>query len=209
MYGARTMPLTNREALPHPAHGRPDSATGIQRSARSLRDLAAFARYLLLAARFPQLRGQLFFVDSGAAIQIEPRAHVQIDTDLRIMRDFTAHLAGDLRIGRGVFFNRGCHVVVHQELTIGDHCLFGEGVSIHDENHRGGDGSRPRAECGFATAPIHIGPNVWVGAKATILQGVTIGEHAVIGAHAVVNRDVAPWTLAVGVPARAVRSVRP
>lgn len=185
------------------------SAPALRCPSPSPRHLAALARYLLLAARFPQLRGRLFFVDGGAAIRVEPRARVEIGAGLRVMRDFTAHLAGDVRIGRGVFFNRGCHVVVHQELTIGDHCLFGEGVSIHDENHRAGDGSRPIAARGFATAPIHIGPNVWIGAKATILQGVTIGEHAVIGAHALVNRDVAPWTLAVGVPARAVRSLRP
>ena len=202
------MPLTDWKVPTRSAHGQPVPA-GIGRSAHSLRDLEAFARFLLLAVRFPQLRTQLFFVDRGAAIRVEATARVQLGTDLRIMRDFTAHLAGDVRIGRGVFFNRGCHLVVHQELTIGDYCLFGEGVSIHDENHRSGDGTQPIADSGFVTAPIHIGANVWVGAKATILQGVTIGEHAVIGAHAVVNRDVAPWTLAVGVPARAVRGLRP
>jgi acetyltransferase-like isoleucine patch superfamily enzyme len=91
-------------------------------------------------------------------------------------------------------------------LVIGDHCLFGEGVSIHDENHRGGRGDLPVARRGFTTAPIFIGRNVWVGAKATILQGVTIGDNAIVGAHAVVTRDVPANMLALGVPARVARA---
>jgi acetyltransferase-like isoleucine patch superfamily enzyme len=50
---------------------------------------------------------------------------------------------------------------------------------------------------------------VWVGAKATILQGVTIGDNAVIAAHAVVNRDVPAYVVAGGIPARVLREIEP
>ncbi|MBC8076121.1 MAG: hypothetical protein H7Y32_08620 [Chloroflexales bacterium] len=80
-------------------------------------------------------------------------------------------------------------------------------VSIHDENHIPGRGPEPIAQRGFRCAPVVIGRNVWVGAKATILQGVTIGDGAVVAAGAVVTRDVAAYTLVAGVPARPIRAL--
>lgn len=56
-------------------------------------------------------------------------------------------------------------------------------------------------------APIVLGRNVWVGSNATILQGVTIGDNAIIAAGAVVTKDVAPDTVAAGVPARFIRHI--
>ncbi|MBQ5617563.1 MAG: sugar O-acetyltransferase, partial [Alistipes sp.] len=56
--------------------------------------------------------------------------------------------------------------------------------------------------------PIHIGRNVWIGAGAMILPGVTIGENAIIAAGAVVNKDVAPNMIVGGVPARELREIR-
>lgn len=55
------------------------------------------------------------------------------------------------------------------------------------------------------SAPIHIGNHVWIGARATILKGVTIGDGAVVAAGAVVNKDVPPNTLVGGVPARIIK----
>lgn len=171
------------------------------------RNLAALARYAVLSLRYPQLRKRLFFVAQGADFRIEPSARICFGHGVRFMRDFTAHFSGQVAIGNGVFFNRGCHVVVLEGLVIGENCLFGEGVSIHDENHRLAPTATPVEERGFTTAPIRIGSNVWVGAKATILQGVTIGDNAVIGAHTVVTHDVPPNTLALGVPAHIVRQL--
>lgn len=94
-------------------------------------------------------------------------------------------------------------------LEIGDNSIFGERVSIHDENHVIGCGPEPIASRGWETAPIVIGKNVWVGSKATILQGVRIGDNAVIGANAVVTRDVPANSVAVGIPARVIRQIDP
>ena len=60
----------------------------------------------------------------------------------------------------------------------------------------------------LVTAPIHIGRNVWIGAGAMILPGVTIGENAIIAAGAVVNRDVPANMIVGGVPARELREIR-
>lgn len=98
-------------------------------------------------------------------------------------------------------------MVVREGLSVGDHTLFGEGVSIHDDNHVAGRGPEPIASRGFEARPITIGANVWVGAKAVILLGVRIGDNAVVGAGAVVTRDVPACTVVAGVPARIIREI--
>lgn len=84
-------------------------------------------------------------------------------------------------------------------------CMIAEMVVIRDHNHQfGAPGKSIRAQ-GFTTAPISIGRNVWLAAKASVLEGVSIGENAVIGAHALVNSDVAANTVVVGIPAKQVK----
>ena len=174
----------------------------------TVRNWAGFCRYILLRLRFHNLRVGLFFLDRGAHMDVGPNARIRFGRGVRFMRDFTGHFYGDVTVGDGVFFNRGCYVAAYSGLTIGNHCLFGEGVSIHDENHVVGRGFEPIATRGFEVKPIVIGNNVWAGAKATILQGVHIGDNAVIGANAVVTRDVPADTIVGGIPARVLREVK-
>lgn len=154
-----------------------------------------------------QVRGGLFFLDSGAALQVGGQAQIEIGRGVRILRDFTGDFFGTVRIGSNVFFNRGCHIAALKEVVIGDGCLFGERVSIHDENHTFGPQVHGVAlpDRPMRTASVRIGKNVWVGANATILSGVSVGDGAVIAAHAVVVSDVPPHTLVAGVPARVQR----
>lgn len=170
-------------------------------------ELAVLGRYLLLRARHPGLRGGPFSVGRGAELRLGPRARVRIGRGVRLARDFSASVRGDVQIGDHVFFNRGCTVVVYSQLSIGAHSLFGEYVSIHDESHIVDATATPVAARGYTAAPISIGRNVWVGAKATILSGVTIGDGAVIGCNAVVTRPIPARVLAVGAPARVVREI--
>ena len=174
----------------------------------TVRNAAGFCRYILLRLRFHNLRVGLFFLDRGSQIHVDPKARIHFGHGIRFMRDFTGHFQGDVTVGDEVFFNRGCYVAVHGGLSIGNYCLFGEGVSIHDENHVVGRGPEPIATRGFVVKPIAIGNNVWVGAKATILPGVHIGDNAVIGANAVVTHDVPANTIVGGIPARILREVK-
>ena len=173
------------------------------------RNIAGLVRYLLLRIRFRNLRVGLFFLDRGGSVRVGPSGRARFGRRVRMMRDFSCSLHGELVIGNDVYFARACTVSVHSTVTIGNDCLFGEHVSIHDENHELGDGTEPRASLGFVAAPITIGNNVWVGAKATILSGVSIGDNAVIGANAVVTRDVPANSIAVGIPARVVGTATP
>jgi acetyltransferase-like isoleucine patch superfamily enzyme len=171
------------------------------------RELAVALRFALLRARYPQLRGGPFSMAARGDLVLGPTAEVHIGRGVRFSCDFTGRLHSAATIGARCFFNRGCMLVAYSPLMIGEDCLFGEYSSIHDANHALTPLDMPIGQRGFTIAPITIGRNVWVGAKATILPGVTIGENTVVGANAVVTRSLPANVLAVGSPAHVVRSL--
>lgn len=106
---------------------------------------------------------------------------------------------GVLTLRDGSFLNQGVHLACCQAIEIGEQCLLADEVLVMDSDFHGvGEGEAK-------SAPIVLERGVWVGARAIILKGVTIGEGAAIGAGAVVTRSVPPRSLAVGNPARVVR----
>jgi acetyltransferase-like isoleucine patch superfamily enzyme len=165
--------------------------------------------YIRWCIRFPRLLAHRCCIGSGSRLDIGPKVRLHFGRHVYFTHHFTGRFYGKVTLGDRVFFQHHCSVSVHEELTIGDYTLFGEGVSIHDENHIFTAGSDPIADRGFVVKPISIGRNVWVGAKATILPGVHIGDNAVIGANAVVTHDVPAYTVVGGVPARVIREIKP
>lgn len=92
-------------------------------------------------------------------------------------------------------------------VSIGDDCQIGPRVSFETVNH--GIGYTPGKGRGAKSSPIKLSDGVWIGSGAIVLPGVSIGEGAVVMAGAVVNRDVAPYTIVGGVPAKVVKSLVP
>ncbi|MGA2011467.1 MAG: acyltransferase [Solirubrobacteraceae bacterium] len=118
---------------------------------------------------------------------------------------------GDARItiGAGSFLNLGVMVAAMREVVIGEHCMFANGSLITDADHRYDDPQRPVPWQGFGSrGPTRVGANVWCGANVVVTSGVTIGERSVIGANSVVTTDIPPFSVAVGAPARVVRTIR-
>jgi acetyltransferase-like isoleucine patch superfamily enzyme len=130
---------------------------------------------------------------------------------------------GTMRIGRWVWVGRNNALRCHEgELVIGDHtifgtdntvncygsvyigpeCLFADSVYIVDFDHNYWDPVISIRSQGIYTAPIRLEGNLWVGTKATILRGVIVGKGSVIGAMSLVNRDVPPYSVVGGIPAR-------
>jgi maltose O-acetyltransferase len=99
-----------------------------------------------------------------------------------------------------VFLNFNCVILDVVQVMIGDGTQIGPGVQILTADHPR-DPAQRRAGLEFGR-PIRIGANVWIGAAAIILPGVTVGDDAVVGAGAVVTRDVRPGATVVGNPAR-------
>jgi acetyltransferase-like isoleucine patch superfamily enzyme len=120
----------------------------------------------------------------------------------------TAPGAARLRIGSGTFLNQGVMVASLALVEIGDHCMFANGCFISDAAHRFDDPDQPVPWQGFTSeGPTRIGDNVWCGAHVVITSGVTIGERSVIGANSVVTRDIPPFSIAAGSPAKVLRKI--
>lgn len=118
-------------------------------------------------------------------------------------------LNGDrIELGDNVGFNFGCFVNGYGGVSIGDTTIFGPYVMIHSANHEM-DPNQPIPDQGWEAKPVTIGREVWIGMGTCILPGVTIGDGAVVGAGSVVAKDIEPWGVAVGNPARVIRSRKP
>lgn len=110
----------------------------------------------------------------------------------------------NITVGNAVFIGSQCAFTGHAPINIADEVMIAHKVNLITAGHPVDPGQRRE----FITAqPITIDTNVWIGAGATILPGVHIGEGAVVAAGAVVSHDVLPATLVAGVPATAIRSL--
>lgn len=119
----------------------------------------------------------------------------------------TAQDPGRIRIGTGTFLNLGVQIAAAELVDIGAHCMFANGCFITDANHRFEDKETPIPYQGFTSkGPTRVGDNVWAGANVVITSGVSVGERCVIGANSVVTRDLPPFSIAAGSPAKVLKT---
>lgn len=116
-----------------------------------------------------------------------------------------------LKIGKNVEINDDVHIAAVESVIIGDDVLIASKVYIADHNHGSYKGINqdspltPPNSRKIFTAPIVIENNVWLGEFVCILQGVTIGEGSIIGAMSVVSKNIPPFSIAVGSPAKVIK----
>lgn len=127
-----------------------------------------------------------------------------VDASFRCFPPFYTECGINIRLGKNVFINSGCCFQDHAGIEIGDGSLIGHQVVIATLNHV----MDPSKRADMIPKPVKIGKNVWIGAHATILPGVTIGDNAVIAAGAVVAKDVEKDTVVAGVPARKIKDIK-
>lgn len=108
-------------------------------------------------------------------------------------------------IGDRCLIGKGSGIVGHFSITIGNDVWTGHHVYITDQNHGYEDVSVPISRQSQPERAVIIGDGSWLGHGSIILPGVTIGEHVVIGANSVVTKDIPPFSVAVGSPARVIR----
>jgi len=119
--------------------------------------------------------------------------------------ELTTRSGGVIDIGRSSDFNYGCIIVAHKRVSIGERCRFGYYVIILDtdmhrlEPERRGEVPEP--------APVTIENDVWVGSRAMIMPGVTLGAGCVVAAGSIVTKDVPPRSVVAGVPAKVIRVI--
>ena len=123
--------------------------------------------------------------------------------------DSITWLNGDhIEIGEKVGFNSGCWVNGYGGITIGDGTIIGPHSMIHSANHITDDVDASITDQGWKTQPVTIGKNCWIAMNVLIMPGVTIGDGAIIGAGAVVVKDLEPYSVSVGNPAKTIKSRR-
>jgi acetyltransferase-like isoleucine patch superfamily enzyme len=146
--------------------------------------------------------------------QIEiPRNHqdITIDSPSALDRGVVLLCSGDIaspvkiHIGANTYINRHTFLDAIESLTIGQHCAIGPGCYITDHDH-GTDLNLTPLGQPMVAKPTKIGDRVWIGANVTILKGVTIGDDAIVGAGSVVTKDIPARTIAVGTPAKVIKS---
>ena len=101
----------------------------------------------------------------------------------------------------------GLHNTVIGPVTIGNHVNLAQGITMTALNHNFEDSKKRIDEQGISTSPVTIEDDVWIGANAVVLPGVTIGSHSVVAAGAVVTKDVPPHSLVAGVPAKVIKQI--
>lgn len=127
----------------------------------------------------------------------------RIDESTTIFAPFYTNFGRFIQIGKNVFINHACSFVDMGGITIEDKVLIGPKVNLITENHL----LDPENRRSLVTRPVIIQRNAWIGAAATILPGVTIGENAVVAAGAVVSKNVPANTIVGGVPARVIKAI--
>lgn len=114
---------------------------------------------------------------------------------------------GALRIGKQFGINQYSRIVTHEKIEIGNNVTIGQMVSILDHDHKYEKKEGQLQLDGYATAPIKIGNNIWIGDKCTILKGVTIGDNVVVGANTLVHKDVPANVVIGGTPFKILKRI--
>ncbi|HJQ41770.1 MAG TPA: acyltransferase [Jatrophihabitantaceae bacterium] len=173
--------------------------------------LIRYWRFLVFRIRNPHIITRGFvFMDRGVEIYARRGygrlvlgrwVHFGVDCALRCHE-------GTLTLGDKGVLARDISINCYLDVEIGDSALIADSVYISDFDHKFGDLMTPIKDQGISKSRVRIERDVWIGTKVTVSRGVTIGEGAVIGANAVVTRDIPPYSVAVGVPARVVKDRR-
>lgn len=127
----------------------------------------------------------------------------EIDESTAIFPPFFTNFGRFIRLGKGVFINHACSFLDIGSITVEDDVKIGPKVNLITENHP----LDPTDRKTLFIKPIVIKRNAWIGAGATILPGVTVGENAIVAAGAVVSKDVPPNTVVAGIPAKVVKTL--
>jgi acetyltransferase-like isoleucine patch superfamily enzyme len=173
--------------------------------------LVRYWRFLVFRLRNPHVvtRGMVF-MDRGVEVSARRGygrvilgrwVHLGANTALRCHE-------GTLSVGDKTVLGRDVSINCYLDIEIGASVLFADAIYISDFDHKFTDLTVPIKDQGIAKSRVRIEPDVWIGTKVTIARGVVIGTGSVVGANAVVKRDLPPYSVAVGVPARVIKDRR-
>lgn len=129
--------------------------------------------------------------------------NTEIDESTTVFTPLYINYGKETKIGKNVFINFDCTFLGLGGITIEDNVLIAPKVSLLSEQHP----ISPENRHSLMVGHIHIKKNAWIGANATILPGVTIGENSIVAAGAVVSKDVPDNTVVGGIPAKVIKTI--
>ena len=162
--------------------------------------------YVRMLAPFYQRRGRHSKIYHSVRMDTPPYRKFSLG-DYSVVESFSCinNAVGDVVIGDHTRI--GLHNTVIGPVTIGSHVNLAQGITITALNHNFEDKSQRIDDQGVSTDPVIVGDDIWIGANAVILPGVSIGHHSVVAAGAVVTKDVPPHSLVAGVPAKIIKEI--
>lgn len=162
--------------------------------------------YIRLLAPLYQHRGRGAVIHASVRMDTPPYRRFTLG-DASVIESFSCinNAVGDVLIGHHTRI--GLHNTIIGPVSIGNHVNLAQGITVTALNHNFSDTTQRIDQQGISTCAINIDDDVWIGANAVVLPGVSIGRHAVVAAGAVVTRDVAPYTVVAGVPARTIKTL--
>lgn len=166
---------------------------------------AAIIRFWLYSWRFEK-SGRRCGVEPG--VRIAGNCRVTLGDRVVLRRGVLVGGDGQLVVGSGTVINEQVIIAASISVTIGSNCMLAPRVYILDVDHEYTSRDLPISKQGYRNAPVDIGDDVWIGTQSVILKGVRIGTGAIVAANSVVTRDVEPYTIVGGAPAKLI-SVRP
>ena len=162
--------------------------------------------FMRLLAPLYQHRGKHSVIHRSARMDTPPYRLFSLG-NYSVIESFACinNAVGDVIIGDHTRI--GLHNTIIGPVDIGSHVNLAQGITVSALNHNFSDTKKRIDEQGVSTNQVTIEDDVWVGANAVILSGVTIGEHCVVAAGAVVTKDVPPHSLVAGVPAKVIKNI--
>jgi abequosyltransferase len=155
--------------------------------------------------------GKDVYIEPGVVINRPRYIHVGDRTFIKQHTNINIHPAdkkskeGMLFLGKHVTISQGCIISVFKRIVLEDEVGMAPYACILDNTRKPTDITRPLQEQDIAVGPVHIGEGSWLGYNVVVLPNVTIGKHCIIGALSVVKKDIPPYSVAVGCPAKVVK----
>ena len=162
--------------------------------------------FIRLLAPLYQHRGKHSVIHRSARMDTPPYRKFSLG-DYSVVESFACinNAVGDVLIGD--YTRIGLHNTIIGPVRIGNNVNLAQGITVTALNHNFDDTNKRIDEQGVSTNAVTIEDDVWIGANAVVLPGVTIGTHCVVAAGAVVTKDVPPHSLVAGVPAKVIKQI--
>lgn len=157
--------------------------------------------------------GKTIIIGDNVEINALSIEGITLGNNVTILRNTVIECTGNIKnmgeglvIGNNVGIAQNCFIQVRGKVIIGSDVMFGPNVSIFSENHGFTDLDIPMISQATTRGTVIIENDVWLGTRSIILAGVRIGKGSIIAAGALVNRDIPPYSIVAGVPAKVIKS---